>query len=174
MSNAGAISRVLIVLVCAWLVTGVACCPKEAPPAETRDLGPPYQVEDPEGTEEIPLDALMLEGARAFDEKREHSSVAEAEVRRGGALRFFARDTKVWVLIPDRNLRPGHGGDDWCFTDSYIAFKIEKGERASIRVPERYPNTGEDKVIHYSVLAFDGMIWEYIHGSSPPRIRIPR
>ena len=151
-----------------------ACCPKEAPPAEECDKGLPYQVEDPDGTEEIPLEAQMLEEARAFDEKREHSRVAAAEVRRGGALRFYARDTKVWVLIPDRNLRPGYGGDDWSFTDSYIAFKIEKGEKASIRVPDKYPNPGEDNVIHYSVLAFDGKIWEYIHGSSPPRIIIPR
>jgi len=152
----------------------MACCPKTSPPPAQVEEKPLQQTEDPADTQEIPLEALMLEEARAFDQKRVHPKVGVVTVKRGQALRFVARGTTAWILIPDEDLRRGMGGYDWSVTDSYIAFKIETGKKASVRVPDTYPDLKEDKVIHYSILAFDGTIWEYIHGSSPPRIIIPR
>jgi len=165
---------ILVVLVCASVTFGMACCPEKSPPLEPVEEEMLQQVEDPADTQEVPLEALMLEEARAFDEKRDHSKVGVVKVKRGQALRFVARGTTAWILIPDGDLRPGMGGYDWSMTDSYIAFKIESGRKASVRVPDDYPDTKGDKEIFYSILAFDGTIWEYIHGSSPPRIIIPR
>lgn len=167
-------TRILVVLVCAGVAFGMGCCAEKSPPPAPVEKDQFKEVDDPPDTQEVPLEALMLEEARTFDEKRTHPKVGVVTVKRGQALRFVARGITAWILIPDGNLRRGMGGYDWSETDSYIAFKIESGRNASVRVPDTYPQLEKDKEIHYSILAFDGTIWEYIHGNSPPRVIIPR
>ncbi len=65
-------TRILVVLVCAGVAFGMGCCSEKSPPPAQVEEDQVTQVDDPPDTQEVPLEALMLEGARAFDEKRDH------------------------------------------------------------------------------------------------------
>jgi len=93
--------------------------------------------------------------------------VPVATVKRGQAIKFVAANLTVFIVIPDPRLQKGNGCEDWTSTDSYVAFKIDKGS-ARVIVPDDYPASNLDTNIWYSVVVSDGVDWEYLHGENPP------
>ena len=165
-------NRALITLVVTGLAFGLACGAASKTPPKPEKPQSIEEPQDPEVSHDVSLDAGDGEPL-SYTERRPWRPVRVVSVKRGDGIKFVVGGLSAWILIPDGNLERGKGGTDWCVTDSYIAFKVEKG-MATVVVPENYPDPGEDTEVHYSVLATDGTTWDYVHAESPPRIIIPK
>lgn len=168
-------NALMVALLCAGLGIAVACGAGGGPPPEGAKPAAAEKASEPAVAYEVEFEAKSEDELAQQDpdiELRPYHKVKAITVRRGEGIRFIARNLDVWILIPDGKLEPGSGGTDWTVTDSYIAFRIDKGN-ATVVVPADYPESEHEREIFYSVLVEDGVRWDYIHGDSPPRMIIP-
>ncbi len=144
MRDANSRRGILIALILAGLGALVACgASKSQPPKTTKP----------------PVEHIV--------ELKKAKNVRVVTVKRGEAVKFVAANLTVFIMIPDPRLQEGNGCEDWTATDSYVAFKIHRGS-ARVIVPDNYPASDPGTNIWYSVMDFDGVDWEYLHGENPP------
>ena len=165
-------AAVTLVLVSVVLGTMMACGAGGAPPPEPAKPAAADKAVDPAITHDISLEAKNTDDVKPVVVERPWRPVKVVTVQRGEGVKFIVRNLTTWILIPDGRLEQGSGGTDWRISDSYIAFKVDKGN-ATVIVPEDYPDSEFLQEISYSVLVTDGKNWDYIHGESPPKIIIP-
>ena len=95
-------------------------------------------------------------------------------VRGSETILIEVGNNSVWFLVPDNRFTLLEGDCEWVASQSFTAFKIEKGY-AVIRLDECGAGAEPVEGIHYSVLVqdVDGK-WDYVHGNNPPpRMIIP-
>jgi len=165
-------AAVVFVLVGVVLGTMMACGAGGAPPPEPAKPAAANKAVNPKISHDVSLEAEATDDVRSDVEMRPWRPVKVVTVKRGEGVKFIVRNLTAWILIPDGRLEQGSGGTDWRFSDSYIAFKIDKGN-ATVIVPEDYPASDVPTYIVYSILATDGKRWDYIHDESPPIFIIP-
>jgi hypothetical protein len=166
-------AAVTLVLVGVVLGTMMACGAGGAPPPEPAKPAAANQAVDPKTSHDVSLEAKATDDVKSDVEVRPWRPVRMVTVKRGEGVKFIVRNLTAWILIPDGRLEQGSGGTDWRISDSYIAFKIDKGN-ATVIVPQDYPDSKVPTEIVYAILATDGKKLDYIHGESPPIIIIPK
>jgi hypothetical protein len=166
-------TAVTLVLVGVVLGTMMACGAGGAPPPEPAKPAAANMAVDPEISHDVSLKAKATDDVKSDVVVRPWLPVKVVTVKRGERVKFIARNLTAWILIPDGRLEQGSGGTDWKISESYIAFKIDKGN-ATVIVPDDYPDSDDPTEIRYSILATDGTRWDYMHSESPPMIIIPK
>ena len=165
-------AAVTLVSVGVVLGTMMACGAGGAPPPEPAKPAAEKVAVDPAISHDVSLEAKTTADVKSDAEVRPWQPVKVVTVKRGEGVRFIVKNLTVWILIPDGRLEQGSGGTDWIISNSYIAFKIDRGN-ATVMVPNNYPDSVVPTEILYSILATDGKKWDYMHSESPPRFIIP-
>ena len=135
-------------------------CRAEEPPDE------PKVVTEQESPAKI-VEVILDEGV-----SRPPPRVKVKHVQRGAEVEFKSGPNTVWIVIPSPWFARVSGGSDWAIGKEMIAFKIDHGT-ARVKLSEDFPASKEDQVVHYSILFFDGEMFYYQEGESPPRMIIP-
>ena len=166
-------AAVTLVFVGVVLGTMMACGSGGTPPPEPAKPAAANKAVDPEISHNVSLEAKATDDVKKDVEVRPWRPVKVVTVQRGEGVKFIVRSLTAWILIPDGKLEQGNGGTDWRISESYIAFKIDRGN-ATVIVPDDYPPSDVPTEIRYSILATDRTRWDYMHSESPPMIIIPR
>ena len=120
---------VVLSVICAVVVGAWACHAQSKPPASKP---PPSGSAGAKVTtvHDVPIeidDAVM-----GFAKQK----VPLTTVERGQGVRFIARNSDIWILIPSGNISMVSGGDDWAPGKTLISFKVSEGNSAVVKVDD--------------------------------------
>lgn len=93
-------------------------------------------------------------------------------IQRGQTVQINCRSNTVWITIPSRYFSQAGGGSDWAVGEDMITVKIDHAF-ARVKLSEDFPPSTEEESVFFSILYFDGEVYYYQHGESPPRMIIP-
>lgn len=93
------------------------------------------------------------------------------DLKQGDKVKFLAKNSSIWVLIPRAKITKASGGTDWAQGEAFVAFKVKNGA-AVVQISPDYPISKESDEFSYSIIEEKGGHWKYYHGKSPPRMII--